>query len=356
MKVAIFGAGRMGRNVLKHLQHSEGIEELVVCDPDENALAKAVEEFGAEPSTCEAALTDSAVRAVFIITPNHTHVPLALDAIAAGKAVMLEKPMGTTLEEATNLVNQAETRGAFLQIGFELRYSLAYTKVKEWIDAGLLGEVINTHCLYICSEFHGKGSWRNRIETCGGMFGEKLSHYVDIPRWFIGRPVETAYSACAPNIVTYKEVHDNYHTTCRFEGGAVSHLTFMMGPAAHWGGDPLQSAHDPATDHGHTLRTLVVGRSGTAEIDVFQRTVKLSILRDSPEKLTCSLIEKIQWAEDDSHFYIHNTTAQTRDIIRRVQAGLPPATSARDSLETMRLTLAAERSAESGNVERVNPS
>jgi predicted dehydrogenase len=57
-----------------------------------------------------------------------------------------------------------------------LRYSKLYTAIKDWADQGLLGQVVNTQCSYFCSEFHKKGSWRNKKATGGSMFGEKLSH------------------------------------------------------------------------------------------------------------------------------------------------------------------------------------
>ena len=96
---------------------------------------------------------------------------------------MCEKPMATTLDDAREMVEFSEKTKAFLQIGFELRYSKLYTKIKEWIQAGFLGDVINTQCTYISCEFIGKESWRIKKAASGGMFGEKLSHYVDLPRW-----------------------------------------------------------------------------------------------------------------------------------------------------------------------------
>jgi len=60
---------------------------------------------------------------------------------------------------------------------------------------------VNTQFTYICSEFHRKGSWRNHKATGGSMFGEKLSHYVDLPRWWIGADIDTVFSVCAPNII-----------------------------------------------------------------------------------------------------------------------------------------------------------
>ena len=106
------------------------------------------------------------------------------------------------------------------------------------------------------------------------MFGEKLSHYVDLARWWIGDEVEEVYATCAPNVIPYYEVHDNYHCSYRFRNGAVSHLTFMMGPAATFKGDPLQNAVSQQAGDGHVLRYMIYGEKGAAETDVFPRTIK----------------------------------------------------------------------------------
>lgn len=252
------------------------------------------------------------------------------------------------------MVEESERRNGFLQIGFELRYSKLYAQVKEWIEAGLLGEIVNTHCWYICGEFHGKASWRIRRDS-GGMFGEKLCHYVDLPRWWIGAAVVDVYSACAPNIVPYFEVRDNFHTTYRFDNGAVSHLTFMMGPAATFQGDPLQNVVSQQQDDGHALRFLVVGTKGAAETDVFHRRIKRWVFGDSPSRQTSALVEHLTWDPKDDSLYFHNTRDQARDVVRRVAQGLPPKTSARDSFETMRLCFAAEQSADHGGIVRLDP-
>jgi predicted dehydrogenase len=245
-------------------------------------------------------------------------------------------------------VETAERLGAFLQIGFEARYSLLYCKVKEWIDAGLLGQVVNTHGYYICSEFHHKGSWRNRTATGGSMFGEKLSHYVDLPRWWIGAEVTEVSTLCALNVIPYYEVRDNYHTAYRFANGAVSQLTFMMAPGATFHGDPLQDVLGQQQGDGHALRYLVVGTGGAAETDVFARTIKRWEFGDSPDCFTSTWVETLTWDPAEDHRYFHNTLEQTHDIVRRVQQGLPPRTPARDAYESTKLCFAAELSADRG--------
>lgn len=180
------------------------------------------------------------------------------------------------------------------------------------------------------------------------MFGEKLSHYVDLPRWWIGADVADVSSMCAPNVIPYYEVRDNYYTTYRFTNGAVSQLTFMMAPGATFRGDPLQDVVSQQQGDGHALRYLVVGTKGAVETDVFYRTIKRWEFGDSPECFTSDWVETLTWDPAEDHRYFHNTQDQTHDIVHRVKEDLPPKTSARDAYETMKLCFAAELSADRG--------
>jgi predicted dehydrogenase len=349
MKVAVLGAGGMGYGVALGYARRPGVDEVIAMDinPDRLRSLQGRERIRTTTNLAEA-LDDPAVKLALITASNDAHYPLAMAAFAAGKAVLCEKPIANTLADARRMVEEAERRGLFFQIGFELRYSRLYTQVKEWIDAGLLGQVVNTQCTYLCSEFHHKGSWRNRKASGGSMFGEKLCHYVDLPRWWIGSPVTEVYTACAPNVVPYYEVRDNYHTTYRFANGAVSQLTFVMYVGETFAGDPLQNVVTQQQGDGHQLTYLVVGTKGAAATDVFYRTLKRWEFGDSPKCMTSRLVETRTWDAKDDSAWFHNGDDQHADILRRVANGLPPMTPARDAYETMRLVFAAEQSADTG--------
>lgn len=349
-KVAVLGAGGMGGTVIEHLRECEQVTEIIAHDLRAERVAELKEKYGIHATTnVDEILQDAEIKMVFVTASNEAHYPLVMAALAAGKAVMCEKPIADTLEKATEMVEKAEALGLFFQIGFELRYSKLYTTVKEWIDAGLLGTVVNTQCTYTCSEFHKKGSWRNRRDS-GGMFGEKLSHYVDLPRWWIGSPVKNVYSVCSPKVIPYYEVRDNYHTVYRFDNGAVSELSFNMAVGETDAGDPLTDFLAKQKDDGHELRLLITGTAGAAATDVFRRTLKRWAFGDSPTQMTSTLVENLTWDKEKDHDYFHSTAAQTHDIVQRVINGQPPKTPARDALETMRLVFAAEESADTGKV------
>ena len=344
----------MGTHVISVLKGHPHIKSVLGYDSDPSARQRTNATSGISVTAhLEDILREESVKVVFVTASNDAHKTLALAAMRAGKAVLLEKPIAPTLADSEAVVAEAERLGAWLQIGFELRYSLLYTTVKDWIDAGLLGPVLATHCTYVCSEFHGKGSWRNQPETGGGMFGEKLCHYVDLPRGWIDSPVEEVYCASAPNTVPYYKVRDNYQATCRFRNGAISHLSFFMHVAETFGGDPLQDIVSQQADDGHELRFLVTGKRGAAETDVFRRRIRRWEFGDSPKCLTSKIVESRTWQPEEDHRHVHDVTTQTIDVVDRVIQGLPPKIPASDSLETMRLVDAAERSADTNGIVRM---
>ena len=351
LKAGVLGAGGMGRTVVQHLQGIPEVSGIVAYDVVPESLRKTEAECGVPvTSDLQKILRDPAIRLVFVTAANHAHHDLVLSALEAGKAVMCEKPMANTLAEARAMVETAERLGHFFQIGFELRYSKLYTKIKEWIDAGLLGQVVSTHCLY-GSGAYPKSAWRNRKREGGSTFGERISHYVDLTRWWIGSPVVDVFSACAPNVVPYTEVRDNYHTTYRFENGAVGHVSYFMNFPATFLGDPLaKDITELQRGDGHELRYLIVGTKGAAETDVFLKKIKRWAFTDAPDRMLSTWVETLTWKSEEDHFYYHNTSDQTRDIVRRVLAGEPPMTPARDADETMQLCFAAEQSADTGRL------
>ena len=186
------------------------------------------------------------------------------------------------------------------------------------------------------------------------MFNEKLSHYVDGPRWWIGSQVTEVMTMCSPNVVPYYEVRDNYHTTYRFRNGAVSHLTFMMAVGAKFKGDPLKNTVDQQQGDGHELRYLIEGTKGAAETDVFRRLIKRWEFRDGPKCLESHWVDTLTYTAEQEQLYIHNTYDQALDIVRRVADGLPPKTPPQDSLETMKLCFAADVSADTEKIVRID--
>ncbi len=343
INVAVLGLGNMGATHVKAAVESPWVSNIIGYEPDE----KRAQERGSElkiktTSNLDEILNDSSISLIYIATPNPTHVDLTAKALRAGKAVLCEKPMGESLEEARKMIAVQQETNGWLQLGFELHYSTLYKKVKDWINQGLIGDPVNTHCRYYCSEFHKKNTWRSNSE--GSLIGEKLSHYLDGQRWFIGSPVESVYSITAPKVVSYFNHPDNHQINIRFANGSISTLIFNMFMPETDAVDPLLEVMEKQSDDGHYLQFHIFGTKGAIETDVFRRRIRRWKFTDGPEQLISEIAETIHFEKEDDLEWFHNVHGQNIRVSELVAKGLPPETSILDSYESMKLCFAAELS------------
>lgn len=107
---------------------------------------------------------------------------------------------------------------------------MLYVRMKEIIDSGEIGRVRHIRFTYCLQPFE-EGSWRNDAGLSGCLYAEKLCHYVDLPRWWLGKRVVRFFSIKAPNVIPYCKIPDNALCAYEFEDGTLSQLSFMYGPA-----------------------------------------------------------------------------------------------------------------------------
>jgi predicted dehydrogenase len=139
--IALLGCGYWGKNHARNL-HALGVLKLV-CDPSAagQELAKELAPTAEVHADPEYALQREDIDAVVIATPAETHCDLALKAFAAGKHVLVEKPMALTYSDALRMNTDAQARGLVLMVGHLLEYHPAITKIKELLADGSLGKL-----------------------------------------------------------------------------------------------------------------------------------------------------------------------------------------------------------------------
>lgn len=339
--VAVLGLGGMGSTHVGAAKDSPYVDKIYGYEPDTERAALRVKELGIEATAdLDAILNNPEIKLIYIASINGVHSEQAIKAMRAGKSVLCEKPMGETLVEAQKMIQVQQETGQFLQIGFELHYSKIYMQAKQWIDEGLIGTPVNCHCRYYCSEFHNKNSWRSN--STGTLIGEKLSHYLDLQRWFIGSPVEEVFSMNAPNVVDYFNHSDNHQINLRFTNGAAANLNFVMYIAESDHRDPLLEMLEKQSDDGHALTYYIFGTKGAIETDVFRRRIRRWEFTDSPERLASAIAETITYDKAEDQIWIHNTHGQNLRIAELVAKGIAPENPVTDSFETMKVGFAAE--------------
>lgn len=341
INVAILGCGLMGHTIIENIWDSPYLGEIIGYDINPEALKKTRKKYNIDTtSDLNDILENPNISLVYIAASNNAHVPLAIAAMKAGKAVMTEKPVGLTLPELDRLMEAKKQTGAFIQVGLELRYSKLYLKAKQIIDSGRIGTPVSYHYTYSCSPYD-VSNWRVKRENSGSMYHEKLCHYIDLVRWWNGSRVSQYVVTSAPNVLPHFEIEDNVHVSYRFENGAVSHLFFLMTAAPTGNSDMLHMKTDlfDQDKDGHKLNYIITGTKGAIEIDVFQRQLRVYRHVGDPQQTatTEEVTEIYAWTSENDQDHFHNTQKQNLDILRRVACGEPPALSLEDAAETMRL-------------------
>ena len=141
MRIGVVGCGYWGSNHIRVLSMSSSVEQACVIDP---RLERREHLSRAFPSVaCFASLAEALphLDAVVIATPPSTHTPLALQAMALGKHVLVEKPMATSVGEAVSMMSAAEQHDVVLMVGHTFEYNAAVWSLRDLIRAGSLGDV-----------------------------------------------------------------------------------------------------------------------------------------------------------------------------------------------------------------------
>ena len=159
--------------------------------------------------------------AVFIATPCYLHREMIIAALEAGKHVLLEKPMATTVEDAEAIVAAQKASGKKLMINWSNRWMMAFAKTKEALDAGELGDPLYCYArlnntLYVPTQML---SWSANTQLPFWL----ICHRYDIARWYFGSEARRVY-AVARSVVLKEmgiDTPDFYAATVEFEGGQV---------------------------------------------------------------------------------------------------------------------------------------
>ena len=190
--ILIVGLG-MGSKRARGLKDARGAHLAAVCDMNAERLTKARDEFGcAAYADLDQALADPGVHCVHVMTPTGFHLDVARKAAAAGKHVIVTKPLEKNAARARELIPTCEEAGVLLGADFELRFNPLYRRVKAALDSGTLGDLlaIDARCKWFRRQeyfFHPRGTWAG---DGGGAITIQGIHLIDLIIWLAGMPTE----------------------------------------------------------------------------------------------------------------------------------------------------------------------
>jgi len=192
-KFGVIGAGAIARRRhLPELQDNPNAEIAAVCDRNLERAKEMTDIYGGKAfSDYKDLIAMKDLDAVIVCATNTTHAEMTIAALRAGKHVMCEKPMATTLEDARAMIDVSEQTGKFLMITHNLRLASAYVKAREILQSGKLGRVLTFETTFghPGSEFwaiDGGNTWfyQKKI-TAFGVMGDLGIHKIDLVHWLL---------------------------------------------------------------------------------------------------------------------------------------------------------------------------
>jgi predicted dehydrogenase len=272
IKVGVIGTGGRGQLLMDYFQRAPDAEIAAICDVYEPRLNQARDKL-TNPSPVRLhgdyrrILEEKAIDAVVIAPPDHWHTPMAIEALAAGKDLFLEKPVTHTLDEGAKLLAAVKGSKQVVQTGTQNRSMPHFVQAKALVASGELGRValVETYFYqnYLRTDparipldpakldwkgFLGSApeqpldrgrfqQWRWYWDFGGGALTDLFTHVVDVAHWYLGKDTPLSASAVGSNaLIPRWETPDTLSACFAYPDGLVVTFNAMMGGSLQGGG------------------------------------------------------------------------------------------------------------------------
>jgi predicted dehydrogenase len=328
IKAGVVGLGFMGRRYVEFLERLEGVEVTAVCDVRSAIAEELAEATGARviPEAEELA-TSRDVDAVFVCTPEDSHVDASVAALGAGKAVMIEKPVADTLEAAESISEAAEASGSTIMVGHLLRFEPRWVAARKSVEAGDIGEVVSISTRRVGNVLDQEIlRGRTTIPLYYGV------HDLDVVRWFAGAEATSIYASRRAGVLQQAgyDINDLYCAVLEFDNGVLASAEL---------GWHVPAAAVAAPTSGLT----VVGTQGWLQVE--QANTGLQLWSEHGPGSVHPVVHVTFWP--DAYGVPGGALAnELSHFLDCVRTGTQPAITIEDAIEALRLSLAMEASAD----------
>ncbi|MDW4497379.1 Gfo/Idh/MocA family oxidoreductase [Sulfitobacter sp. D35] len=331
--IAVAGAGLIGTRHLAALR-AAGLAIHSVIDPLPET-AEVAQAYGVAHHTSLAAALAAGPSGVVLATPNSHHKDGALECIAAGVPVLIEKPIATGLADARRIVEAGEAAGVAVLTGHHRRHLPVVSAARERIERGALGRIVAAHAMFWLAkpDSYFETPWR-RAAGAGPTF-MNLIHDIDMLRFLLGDVVQV--QAVQSNAVRGNPIEDACAAVLTFEGGVLCTVQASDAIVAPWSYE--LTAHDnpayPPTGEnavwiGGTHASLALPRgeewSDGGKRDWWQPISRTTLLRAAGDPLV----------------------AQMQNFAAVIRGDAAPVCSGRDGMESLAVLIAIRTAAATG--------
>lgn len=326
--VGVIGCGLIGRRRIEAASRHPGSAVRAVADRTQDLAAASAPGACVVARDWRAVIERPDVDIVVVSTPNALLADIACAALEAGRHVLMEKPMGCSVDQARRIAAAADAAGRVLHVGFNHRFHPAIRRAAALVHAGGVGRVVSVRARYGHGGRPGlEHEWRSDPAQAGG--GELIDqgvHLADLIHWIAGMPV-TAFGVLQTAVWPVEPLEDNAFALLRFASGAVAQLHVSM---TQW---KNLFSMEIFGDRGAVVVEGLGGSYGTETLTVMERAMAGGAPALHQQQFDG---EDASWAEEWAAFLHRVHTGEGDD-------GLP-----RDGVAAMRIVDALYRSAASG--------
>ena len=184
------------KNHLESIKVIPGAELIAVADNNDQALKYATEKYQCRGyDDYKIMLQNPDIQIVSICTPSGLHARMAIDAIAAGKHVLIEKPMAMSLGEADAVIAAAKCAGVKIAVVHQNRFNTAVVKLRAALEQGKFGQLTHGSAVVRWNRndhYYEQAPWRGTWAQDGGCLLNQSIHNIDLLQWMMG-PVESVF-------------------------------------------------------------------------------------------------------------------------------------------------------------------
>lgn len=343
VRIAVAGAGLIGRDHIKRVAESDCASLCAVIDPAPAGAELAALHGAPHFADLAEALRSTKAQGVILATPNTLHVPQGLLAVGLGVPALVEKPFADTLEAGETLVAAAAAAGVPLLVGHHRRHSPLMRRAKETIASGVLGRLVAINGMYWFRKpdagyFDGPGAWRKA--PGGGPILINLIHFIDDMRNLVG-DIDSV-QAMAANAARGFAVEDTAAVVLRFRNGALGTINLSDSAAAPWSWEMTSAEQKwyPATAENYLFVAGTKGSLGLPKQDFWH-------YEGEPHWFKPLALTSARLPEEDP------LVNQIRNFCEVILGKAEPVASGAEGLATLRATLAVKRAAETGEIVRL---
>ena len=339
LRIAVAGAGAIGMAHIAVIRQSPQCVLSAIVDPSASAVSVAAAHHVPLYTDLETLLANDKPDGIVLATPNALHVTQALQCVAAGVPLLLEKPIATTVQEAQRLVDQVESTAAKVLIGHHRAHSAIMAQAKQVVDSGRLGQlvaVMGSALFFKPDSYFEQASWRS--EVGGGPILINMIHEVHNLRMLCGDIV--AVQAFQSNATRGFAVEDTVAITLRFANGALGSFMLSDTAASARSWEQTSQENKAYTSYDDEDCYVISGTLGSLSVPTMR--LKTYARAEDRSWWKSFQVARLDLVRDDP------LVRQMAHFCDLIQGKVRPLVSARDGLNNLRVTEAIAQAAQHG--------